>query len=681
MKMTKRILFGFSAAAVLFIGLKLVQPNPNSVSNFKNINLTVQYVGNEECAACHEDIYNSFIRTGMGRSFYTPAGAKVIEDFASNEHVYDPNMNFYYTASMENGVIIQTEYRLNNQGEKIHELNRKADYIIGSGNHNRTYLTEQNGFVKEMPLTWYTDKNRWDLSPGYHSSNMRFSRLIVEECMHCHNSFTDFIPFAQNKYSTPLPQGIGCERCHGPGQLHVQMRIANKQKPKSNIDYTIVNPKHLPFQEQLDVCQQCHLQGEISVFKQGKHSTDFRPGMALSNVKSIFMDKTLNTGEFRIASHADRLAQSACFKESTSLTCITCHNPHVPVQEHTRQSFNNRCLSCHEFQALSPANDKEYHSASADCIQCHMIQGGTTDIPHVNFTDHKIQINKSALKDPPPALEHSYKKPLELVNYFLEEGADAEVQKGIAYIRYYESRHEHEVYLKRAIVLLENNLAVQKNHTDGWYYLGRAYHLLGMNAKAEDAYGQVLEFNPAHFPGLAQAGALALEKGNYRQALSIYNRALIIYGDDPVIWNNIGRAYFLADSMESAVKAYSQAIALAPDYANAYNNNGELLLYTYKDTQHSKDDFLSCLALNPDHVYALHNMSNIFIMEEDWEQAISFARETLAKNSEFVAAYGTLATAFQRLGRMDEARTALLRILKFEPNNIDARKILESLSY
>ena len=75
----------------------------------------------------------------------------------------------------------------------------------------------------------------------------------------------------------------------------------------------------------------------------------------------------------------------------------------------------------------------------------------------------------------------------------------------------------------------------------------------------------------------------------------------------------------------------------------------------------------------------MHNMSNIALLEEDLENAERFALQALSINNDFVLAYGTLATVFQRQGRLDEAKRALSRIIKLDKNNADARKILDSL--
>ena len=124
---------------------------------FNNLSPHVAYVGNEECSYCHQDIYNTYLRTGMGRSFYKPKNQPIIEDFLSNTHVFDSKSNLHYEIIKDGEDHYQLEYRQNDNGERIHELKRKVDYIIGSGNNNRTYLTNVNGYIHEMPVTWYSD--------------------------------------------------------------------------------------------------------------------------------------------------------------------------------------------------------------------------------------------------------------------------------------------------------------------------------------------------------------------------------------------------------------------------------------------------------------------------------------------------------------------------------------------
>lgn len=439
MVLSFRTTFIYSFFILFFIILTIY--NVNSCANYKkfqNLSTDIKYVGKENCQKCHEEIYKEFAQSGMGHSFYKPGTQPWIENF-QKALVFDSHSNLCYEAFLLDNQLFIKEFRLNKNKDTLFSHTWKIDWIVGSGRQTRSYIIESNGFLYEAPITWYSKKKIWDLSPGYHEGfNSGFRRPLGEECIHCHNGYSDFSPGTINHFKT-IAHSIDCERCHGPGEIHAQ----NMEKDlmvdvgKGEIDYSIVNPKHLSIDKQLDICQQCHLQG-IVVTQNGKSFQDFRPGLNISQFFDVFTIEKGNSQEFGIASHAERLKKSQCFQKS-KMTCTTCHNPHQPTD---LSLALKACEKCHSEPHQKKCSFKKNNKINKNCVNCHLQQSGTSDIPHVQFTDHFIRILQN---------HQTVLKPQEIQEIQLFCQTQNQVSKDLqakAYWNYYETRNSQPNYLE-----------------------------------------------------------------------------------------------------------------------------------------------------------------------------------------------------------------------------------------
>jgi hypothetical protein len=146
-------------------------------------------------------------------------------------------------------------------------MEKSIDFIIGSGNHARTFLhrSPRNTLI-ELPLGWYADKGgHWAMNPGYDRPDHEgFRRKVSYDCMFCHNGYPKIPeghqqPLAEPVYLDPLPGGIDCQRCHGPGRKHNELAGSGKAAPDA-IRKAIVNPARLSLERREEICIQCHLE-------------------------------------------------------------------------------------------------------------------------------------------------------------------------------------------------------------------------------------------------------------------------------------------------------------------------------------------------------------------------------------------------------------------------------------
>jgi hypothetical protein len=98
------------------------------------------YIDARACAACHPAIAKAYAQTGMGRSFYAPGAQPHIEDWSKNNRIYHAPSRRHYRMIRRGEKLLQQRYQTDAQKREIHLLEREIHYIVGSGNHARTYL-------------------------------------------------------------------------------------------------------------------------------------------------------------------------------------------------------------------------------------------------------------------------------------------------------------------------------------------------------------------------------------------------------------------------------------------------------------------------------------------------------------------------------------------------------------
>ncbi|MCI0461437.1 MAG: hypothetical protein L0Z62_31185 [Gemmataceae bacterium] len=378
---------------------------PISASPFRNTGPDARYVGSETCTPCHQTRTASFRRTGMGCSMAEVDAAREPAD-AAFDH---PVSKRRYQITRKQGQLWHRELLLparlpdlsaGSPGpagpEEVVLSEYPLKYVVGSGRHARTYLVEAEGFLVESPVTWYASRKSWGMSPGYDRANhLGFQRGVGEGCLVCHAGHAQAVGHSLHRMQIK-EAAISCERCHGPGSLHVAHHQARKGEaggPRGDIDYTIVNPPHLSRELAEAVCQQCHLHSAAAVPGRGRKITDFRPGLPLQDFRQ---DYGLEVGSkpMTVVGHVEQMHLSRCYKESATLTCTTCHNPHAfpPPEKHVPY-YRAICLSCHKPERCRvEPKVRMRDSPDNNCVRCHM-PSAPTEVLHVSFTHHRIGIH------------------------------------------------------------------------------------------------------------------------------------------------------------------------------------------------------------------------------------------------------------------------------------------------
>jgi Tfp pilus assembly protein PilF len=534
---------------------------------FLNVHPDVAYVGDESCAGCHRQETLSFRQHPMGRSLLPISRVAARQRYDAGANNPFEALGVQFRVERQGDRVVHRQIGRDEQGQAVYEGDTPIDYVLGSGTRGYSYLTDRDGYVFQSPVSWYSEKQVWDKSPGF-SVEGRSGRPVNGMCLFCHANRVRPREGYVNRYEEPLFDGhaIGCERCHGPGGRHA--KDPGGRDHVTGADYTIVNPRHLDPELRAAVCEQCHLVGEAGVVRRGRGLFDFRPGMPLAAFWSLFVRETDSDAERKAVGHVEQMYLSRCFLRSEwkpeegkrKLGCTSCHDPHRHVGPQERVAhYRGRCLDCHRERGCSvPEATRRLQSQEDSCIDCHMPRYPAADVAHTASTDHRIlrRPDKDA-----PAVTSRPGGEAAIIPFYrrgLDPGdKDAGRDLGIALPHVMAQSLTRRQALaarvgRQAVDLLEAAVRNDPEDVPAREALAEALALVNRQPEALAVYEAVLSGAPQREASLMGAAMLAQSLQQREPALSYWRRAVAVNPWHPYYRASLAR--MLADQ-----KAWDEA--------------------------------------------------------------------------------------------------------------------------
>lgn len=554
------------------------------------------YIGEAECRHCHLDIATTYEHTGMGRSWYRLTPEVVVEDFTRNNEIEVPGRGLRYRMLERDGRYFMRQFVARADGGEIAVDERELVWVIGSNNHSRSYVTTIGEKLFQAPVCWYPDAALWDLCPGFEHDSRHFAREITETCVFCHNGRMELAGRDVSSYRA-IPEGIGCERCHGPGSRHAERWRVPGATPSDSRDDTIVNPRRLSSALRNQVCFQCHLGDSKATTRVTRHDRsllDFRPGQELGEVMVPFHYETPLERDFGISAQADRMILSRCYTESGGrLECITCHNPHVTVYHPDRPAdlFRRACLRCHDSDDCGEehAVRQRGDGPADDCVRCHMRVAEPDDQLHTTITDHWIR--RSLEVDDRERRTSLTIRPVFPEQFTRLPDAEREFYRGRANLLLSTRTADPArkgMWLEAARAFgaaIEGGAATP----DAWFFLGKARGWLGRPREALAAYREVVARDPDHHDGMFALGQTLGSSGDVQGAARVFEQLLSRHPGSGGAIAELGRFRILAGRLAEGVELYTRAIAVEPWNASLYLNRGKGLALMRRFDEAARD--------------------------------------------------------------------------------------------
>ena len=507
------------------------------------------YVGSAACQPCHKKLFASYARHSMASSGLRPLASldprlvARIFDAGAGTTILHARSGLRYRPLRKDGRYFIEELVPGDDGAPVHSWIEPVTHALSAGSYGMAFYVKKGERYYQFPIDYYAKLGRWDLDPGASGGNFRFGRPLDAFCISCHSDYPRRLAGSDEVFVGAMPDGIGCERCHGPGARHLASLRAED----------IVNPAKLPPLRQVEVCTQCHLQ-ERSQPRAGHDDFGYRPGEPLDAFRVNFVARTAEPDRFYLLAHSDRMVRSACWLRSGKrMTCTSCHDPHVSSIDEPASWWDQKCEACHRQKrcsALAAVQAKE----GGHCFHCHMRAGPTSMLPLVSVTDHWIQ------RRPPPIKPGPEDKTAALVPWstLVGEpvgGADLPALSALALA--------DEGYGGEAVRALAPLLP-------SWPALPQLYRWLALHFDREhdarhalDAVAELLRVDPNAHLALVEYARRAPDGGEagFDEAVRALDRALAIDGGDPVALEQKGVLFFRAGRVGEAGALFARAVA------------------------------------------------------------------------------------------------------------------------
>ena len=181
---------------------------------------------------------------------------------------------------------------------------------------------------------------------------------------------------------------------------------------------------------------------------------------------------------------------------------------------------------------------------------------------------------------------------------------------------------------------LEKAIALGDNQQEVEYELAKVLQRLGDTAQAQDKFRIFQQLrkarsDAAQAAGKAEMGDQAIAAGNPSQAASLYQEALEINPNEPLLYYKLSEALDRTKDFAGEKVALQKAIQLNPNLAEAQNQMGYLATRT-GDLAQAEGYFRVAVGVSPSYIVAWINLAATLASEEKWQdakQALSHAIE------------------------------------------------------
>lgn len=339
-----------------------------------------KYVGNSACAECHENFYKRWSLSYHAKSMDHAKPESVLGDFCGTPLIHSGETTSFIKKESKYFAIVKKD--------KAKEIDYEVKYVLGFYPLQEYLVEFPDGKIQCLPWAWDVEGKKW-----YHlysneetpEGDVLHWRQPTQNwnymCASCHvTNLKRNFNFEKKTYNSTFTEiNNGCESCHGPGSLHIQIAQRNGGKSAQDRRYGcgLFTFRNAAGKDSTQACAPCHAR-RVELYP------DWRPGEKfcdyyfpeLLDSDAFYPDGQIKDEDFEYSS----FLQSKFYAQGGS--CADCHDAFIARVPHLRSDgfqpkpVSEMCAKCHDDNKY---NSPEHHfhklaknAAGTRCEDCHM---------------------------------------------------------------------------------------------------------------------------------------------------------------------------------------------------------------------------------------------------------------------------------------------------------------------
>jgi tetratricopeptide (TPR) repeat protein len=221
--------------------------------------------------------------------------------------------------------------------------------------------------------------------------------------------------------------------------------------------------------------------------------------------------------------------------------------------------------------------------------------------------------------------------------------------------------------LDQAELIYRQILDETPNHADSLHLLGVVAHQRGQFRRAVQLMQRAVALAPEAGPYYCNLAESLRMSGDVAAAVAAAQKAIALIPHNPDAYNHLGLALQMQGRFEEALTAFREAISLRPDFALAHNNLGG----AYRDLERNDEAleaYREAVRLAPNLHLALSNLGQSLLEKGEKEEAEKYCRKAIELVPDFPEGLSNLGNALRAADNLTAAKECYRKALTLRPN-------------